>query len=215
MAIKEPWRMAAVYLDEAFGRGWEKEGIDLLRSIDRDRLKILRRMIDRKLNTPLTSSMGRLFDAVSALLSIRHEVRYEGQAAMELEAMASPVENEPYPFALRREMDPMVIDPTVTIRAVVEDLRRGVTAAAISRRFHETIASMILETCQTIRRRENLERVALSGGVFQNMLLLGLVVKGLRKSGFEVYTHHLVPPNDGGISLGQALIAHTRLFECA
>lgn len=214
-AIKEPWRMAAVYLDEAFGEGWEKAGMDGPGGIDQAKLKILRRMIDRRLNTPLTSSMGRLFDAVSALLSIRHEVHYEGQAAIELEAVAAPQENEPYPFALQQKTEPMVIDPVETIRAVVSDVRQGTSRAVISRRFHETIASMIVETCDTLRRKENLNRVALSGGVFQNMLLLGLAVRGLRRSGFEVYTHHLVPPNDGGISLGQALIAHSRLFECA
>lgn len=213
-AIKEPWRMAAVYLDEAFGEGWEKEGTAGLGGIDPAKLKILRRMIDRRLNTPLTSSMGRLFDAVSALLSIRPEVHYEGQAAIELEAVAAPQGNEPYPFALERETEPMVIDPVETIRAVVSDLGQGTSTAVISRRFHETIATMMVETCDTIRRKENLNRVALSGGVFQNMLLLGLVSEGLRRSGFEVYTHHIVPPNDGGISLGQALICHTRLFEC-
>lgn len=213
-AIKEPWRMASVYLYEAFGEEWEKLRIDFLRRIDLEKWKTLKKMIDRRLNAPLTSSMGRLFDALSALLSIRYEVHYEGQAAIELEAMAAPGKAETYPFGLRSEVEPMVIDPIETVRAVVKDLRHGVSSSVISKRFHQTVASMIVETCDTIRRKENLNRVALSGGVFQNMLLLGLVSEGLRRSGFEVYTHHLVPPNDGGISLGQALICHRRLFEC-
>ena len=109
----------------------------------------------------------------------------------------------------------MVIDSTEIIRKVVKDLMKGVSTSKISARFHQTIARLITETCEAIRSQERLNRVVISGGVFQNILLLSLVTEGLKRSGFDVYTHHLVPANDGGISLGQAVIGHMRLFQCA
>jgi hydrogenase maturation protein HypF len=109
----------------------------------------------------------------------------------------------------------MVIDPAQTVRAIVRDLVDGVLPSTISGKFHRTVASLIVETCQAIRSAEGLNRVVLSGGVFQNLLLLSLVQVMLKRSGFDVYTHHLVPTNDGGISLGQAVIGQMRLFQCA
>ncbi len=155
--------------------------------------------------------MGRLFDAVASLLSIRDEVHYEGQAAIELEMMADPGGSGQYLFHMDPEKKPMVIDPTEIIRGVVHDLVEKISPSRISGKFHRTVASLIMNTCDVIRSKEGLNRVVLSGGVFQNILLLSLVTKGLQESGFEVYTHHLVPTNDGGISLGQAVIGHMRL----
>jgi hydrogenase maturation protein HypF len=212
MAIKEPWRMAMVYLLEAFGDEATSLRIDLMKRIDFQKWEILKRMIEKKINTPWTSSMGRLFDAISSLLSIRDEVHYEGQAAIELEMMADPDERGQYPFQIHQEERPMVIDIRETIRAVVHDLIENVSASRIPGKFHQTVAFLIINTCEIIRSHEGLNRVVLSGGVFQNIFLLSLVTKGLKESGFEVYTHHLVPTNDGGISLGQAVIAHMRLF---
>jgi hydrogenase maturation protein HypF len=214
MAIKEPWRMAIAYLSEAFEDGTNDLKIDLMRRIDSEKWKILKRMIEKKINTPWTSSMGRLFDAISSLLSIRDEVRYEGQAAIELEMIADPEVKGQYPFHVHQEERPMVIDTTGIVRSVVQDLTENVAASKISGKFHRTIASLIINTSGIIRSKESLNRVVLSGGVFQNIFLLSLVTKGLKQSGFEVYTHHLVPPNDGGIALGQAVIAHRRLFQC-
>jgi hydrogenase maturation protein HypF len=213
MAIKEPWRMAMVYLSEAFGDEATSLRIDLMKRIDFQKWEILKRMIEKKINTPWTSSMGRLFDAISSLLSIRDEVHYEGQAAIELEMIADPEVRGQYPFHIHQEERPMGINTIEIIRGVVHDLMKNVSALKISGKFHRTIASLIINICDVIRSKERLNRVVLSGGVFQNIFLLSLVTKGLKESGFEVYTHHLVPTNDGGISLGQAVIAHMRLFQ--
>ena len=213
MAIREPWRMALVYLHETYGDEMKHLGINLMTRVSFEKWEILERMIEKKINTPMTSSMGRLFDAVSSLLSIRDEVHYEGQAAIELEMIADRQVKEEYPFHVHQDELPLVIDPAETIRGVVHDLAEGTSSPIISGRFHRTIARLIVKTCEMIRSREKLNRVVLSGGVFQNVFLLSLAMKGLRDSGFDVYTHHLVPPNDGGISLGQAVIAHMRLFQ--
>jgi hydrogenase maturation protein HypF len=215
MAIKEPWRMAMVYLLDAFEEEAAKLKIDLMKRIDFQKWDILKRAIKQKVNSPLTSSMGRLFDAISSLLSIRDEVHYEGQAAIELEMIADRGVKEGYPFQNHEEEVPMVIDPAEMIRGIVRDLIDGVPSSKISGKFHRTISRMIIETCETIRSKEKLNRVVLGGGVFQNIFLLSLVTEDLKRSGFDVYTHHLVPPNDGGISLGQAVIAHMRLSQCA
>ena len=213
MAIKEPWRMAMVYLLEAFGDEAIKLKIDLIKRIDLQKWDILNRAIEKKINTPWTSSMGRLFDAISSLLSIRDEVHYEGQAAIELEMIADQGVTEGYPFHIQQDETPMVINPADMIRGIVRDLIDGTPSSIISGKFHRTVARSIIETCQTIRSNERLNRVVLSGGVFQNIFLLSLVKEGLRRSGFEVHTHQLVPANDGGISLGQAVIAHMKLFQ--
>jgi hydrogenase maturation protein HypF len=207
--------MALVYLSETFGEEAKKLEIDLMKRVDLKKWNVLEATIKKGFNTPRTSSMGRLFDAVSSILSIRDEVHYEGQAAVELEMMAEHRLKEEYPFQILDGEGPMVIDPAGIFRGVVNDLIEGVSRSRISGKFHFTIASLILKTCEMIRSKEGLNRVVLSGGVFQNVLLLSLVTESLRKSRFEVYTHHLVPTNDGGISLGQAVIAHMRLFPCA
>ena len=213
MAIKEPWRMAMVYLSEALQDETTAINLELMKRVDIRKWEVLKTMIRGRINTPLTSSMGRLFDGVSSLLSIRDEVHYEGQAAIELEMVADRSVKEKYAFHTHKDENPMVIDPTETIRGIVGDLAYGAPSSRISGKFHQTISRLIVETCETIRSREKLNRVVLSGGVFQNIFLLSLVTEGLRKSGFEVYTHHLVPTNDGGISLGQAVIAQMRLFQ--
>jgi hydrogenase maturation protein HypF len=213
MAVKEPWRMAMVYLSAAFGEETTSLKIDLVKRIDLHQWDILQRAIERKINSPWTSSMGRLFDAISSLLSIRDEVHYEGQAAIELEMIAAPEVKGQYLFQIDREEKPMVIDLRETVRSVVHDLTENISASEISGKFHRTVASLIINTCEIIRSKEGLNRVVLSGGVFQNVLLLSLVTRGLKDLGFEVYTHHLVPANDGGISLGQAVIAHMKLYN--
>jgi len=171
-------------------------------------LRICRQQAAKGLNAPLTSSMGRLFDCVAALANVRTEVTYEGQAAMELEQLSIVNSQlsigQRYLFGLR--------DGEVGVKSllaeVVEDVRRGVDAGKIGAKFHRTIAEMILAVCQRIRSETGLREVALSGGVFQNVTLLGLAVPVLRETGFTVYTHSLVPPNDGGIALGQAVVAN-------
>jgi hydrogenase maturation protein HypF len=214
MAIKEPWRMAFSWLLEAFGdRAMDLE-LDWIKRRDPQKCGVLRRMIEKGVNSPLTSSMGRLFDAVSSLLSVRDTVNYEGQAAIELEMMADPEDKEEYPFEIGEKEQPSVVDPARIVRGLVHDLIRGRAPSQISGKFHRTVARLVVEMCRRIRSATGLDRVALSGGVFQNILLLTLVSDGLKEAGFKVYTHHLVPTNDGGISLGQAVIAHMRCFQC-
>lgn len=212
MAIKEPWRMAFAYLLEAFGD--KAMELDWIKRRDPQKCEILRKMIEKKVNSPLTSSMGRLFDAASSLLSIRDTVNYEGQAAIELEMAADSEVKEEYSFEILETQNPMVVDPLEMVRGLAEDLIAGESASRISGKFHRTVARLVVETCRRIQLGTGLDRVVLSGGVFQNTLFLALVFDGLKEAGFNVYTHHLVPTNDGGISLGQAVIAHMRCFQC-
>ncbi|RLB05115.1 MAG: carbamoyltransferase HypF, partial [Deltaproteobacteria bacterium] len=212
-AIKEPWRMAASYLQRIFGdQMWELE-IEFIKRLPRDRWEVLKGMIQRGINAPLTSSAGRLFDAVSALLGIRDEVNYEGQAAIELEMIAAQDAAGVYPFTIREEEKKFVVDPDPLILAIVDELKKGVPAPLIATRFHRTLAQIIGQMCCRIRERYSMDQVVLSGGVFQNHLLLNMVWDLLVAEGFRPFVHHKVPPNDGGISLGQALYARQRLQE--
>jgi hydrogenase maturation protein HypF len=161
------------------------------------------------LNAPLTSSAGRLFDAVAALLDVRDTVTYEGQAAIELEQLADRDEQRGYRARLT-DAEPFAIRGTDLVRAAVDDLSAGVGAPAISARFHAGVAHAIVDACRRTRSATGLETVALSGGVFQNVLLVEATVARLEADGFAVLTHHRVPPNDGGISFGQAVVAGAR-----
>ena len=169
---------------------------------------IIVRQINTSFNSPLTSSMGRLFDAVSSITGVRQEINYEGQAAIELEAIADPDENSGYHFEIQVEAgSPYLIDSVPLIRSVVNDIRSGVRPSVISARFHNGVANLIYEICLRLREEYGLNQVALSGGVFQNITLLARTLKLLEAAGFEVYTHRLVPPNDGGLALGQVVVA--------
>ncbi|HXG12859.1 MAG TPA: carbamoyltransferase HypF [Gemmataceae bacterium] len=211
-AIREPWRMAAAYLLDAGlppfvprgGRGVGGEG-----DVSVQARSIIPKMIERRLNTPLTSSAGRLFDGVAALAGVRQRVSYEGQAAMELEWLAAQADPDgAYPFdLLQEENGPFQIDPRPLIAAAAADVRRGVSAALIARRFHSTLVEIIARVCERLREATGLGAVVLSGGVFMNALLLGETVARLTEGGFRVYRHRRVPPNDGGLCLGQLAIA--------
>jgi len=204
-AILQPWRVGAVLLQQAYGDAFLGLDIPFVRQLDRDRWHVFAQMIARNLNSPRTSSIGRLFDAVSALLDVRAEVMYEGQAAIELEMLAEP-SSEGYPFKISDGM-PMQMDVRSTIRAIVEDIQRGVSTAVIAGRFHRTITEMLVAVCDRLRALSGLQAVALSGGVFQNGLLLEQTLALLKARGFETYINRQVPPNDGGLSLGQAAVA--------
>jgi hydrogenase maturation protein HypF len=203
-AIRHPWRMAAAYLDAAFPGG-VPAGLDVAtrNSGAWDSVLTLAR---RGVNAPVTSSAGRLFDAVAALLGVRDSINYEGQAAVELEQLAATSRHDPYPAAIT-DGRPLTVAGHDLVRAAAEDLLAGVPRAVIGARFHQGVAAMIGAACGLLRDRSGLGTVALSGGVFQNLLLLGTVVDLLEGSGFRVLTHSRVPPNDGGISLGQAVVA--------
>ncbi|MFH2203300.1 MAG: carbamoyltransferase HypF [Elusimicrobiota bacterium] len=205
-AVREVWRMGAVWLREAFGAEFLELDIDFVRKLDRDKWAVLDKMIDRNLNSPLTSSMGRLFDAVAAIIGLRREIRYEGQAAIELEAAAAGEEGA-YPYALEKAEGLLVLDPVPMVRAVVEDLRRGAAPDIMSSRFHAAVADMTAAACCAVRDETGLETAALTGGVFQNALLLEWSSRRLEEAGFRVLMHRQVPPNDGGICLGQVMAA--------
>jgi len=207
-AIKKPYRMALGYLYWLLGEDFPLDGLPL--RLNPTELEIIRRQLRRGLNSPLTSSAGRLFDGVSALTGVRQEIDYEAQAAIELE-MAVPdgvSEPESYPFAIVEQQGGRVVRLGELLSAIVQDVRNQAPAWVISLKFHHTVAQMIAEVCKLIARESGITRVALSGGVFQNRLLLKLAIAALEGEGFSVLTHHLVPCNDGGISLGQAVIAN-------
>jgi hydrogenase maturation protein HypF len=167
------------------------------------------------LNSPLTSSMGRLFDAVSAMAGIRTTIDYEAQAAIEMEMQAYDAIDEKglYPFSVTGDPNYSIILLHELVAGVVDDILRGCRAATVSMRFHNTIATMTRDVCLRIKAQSGLGTVALSGGCFQNRLLLSKVMALLRQSGFKVLTHRSVPANDGGISLGQAVIAGRSLLR--
>lgn len=207
-AIHEPWRMAAVYLQKTFGDSFTDLDLPFAAGLDQKGWNTLKSMIAAKTNCPETSSMGRLFDAVSALLCLRSTVNYEGQAAIMLENIADGGGTQSYRF----EIDVKgIIKSEPVIRTAVEDLLCGVDASAISSRFHRAVADLIVTVALDLRDKRKLNRVALSGGVFQNMLLLENTEAKLLKCGFEVLTHSRVPTNDGGISLGQTAVANAQI----
>ena len=169
---------------------------------------VIRHQIETGLNAPLTSSMGRLFDAVAAIIGVRETINYEAQAAIELEHLVVEDLEAAYQFPISNFQFPITIDPAPVIRAIVADYRKRVPPWVIASKFHNAVAAMLREVVVLLREREGLNRVALSGGVFQNVALLTRTVALLRDANFDVLIHHLVPPNDAGISLGQAVVAN-------
>ncbi len=206
-AVKQPWRMGLSYLRDAFGPGSLPSGLRFLHHVPEKQVELVNTLLLRGTNSVATSSCGRLFDAVASLIGLRQEVNFEGQAAIELEMIAQSDVEERYP-SLVSDGEPAQLDMRPMIENIVQDLARSKPAGYIAACFHNTIAAAILEVCQSIRKRDQLQRVCLSGGTFQNRYLLRRAVGGLQRDGFEVYLHSLVPPNDGGISLGQAVIAN-------
>ena len=262
-AVRQPWRMAAAYLAATYGDAFLELDIPFVRRLDRSKWRTLSQMIVRGLNCPPTSSLGRLFDAIAALIGLRSEVLYEGHAAIELEMLAwsesgrgiehgddvehgdrqgrhyhttneapnetvygsgdpggrhaSPVRRipsnrvqEPYPFVIG-EQKPVTLDVSPMIRAIVSEIQQGVPPSHIASRFHYTIAELLAAAACEARERTHLKSVALSGGVFQNRLLLETLLARLEELGFQVYINRRVPPNDGGLALGQLAVAAARL----
>ncbi|MFO7772657.1 MAG: carbamoyltransferase HypF [Dehalococcoidia bacterium] len=250
-AIKRPYRTAIGYILTLLGEdvlnaviasppdcigtiGAKQSQLASVVQVTELEVEVIRRQIERRLNSPLSSSMGRLFDAVSALLGIRGEIDYEGQAAVELEMAAHAYYNrEPpaaiagncpggagavdgaisgnegsYPYLIIEDKGIRVVQVQDLLSAVMEDLHQGIPGGLISVKFHNTIARMVNEMCRLIAGETGISQIALSGGVFQNRLLLRRTVSLLENSGFQVFTHRQVPCNDGGISLGQAVIAN-------
>ncbi len=214
-AIRQPWRMACSWLAATGnGEGEPELPASLAPSVEPRAWSQVHRLIETGTAAPATTSVGRLFDAVAALVGIRSQINYEGQAAVELEAACAPGERGSYPVALTGGPDaPLVIDPRETIRAVAADVRAGAPAGVIARRFHRAIALATVQACTTLAAAHGTEVVVLSGGVFQSRLLLESVWGALAAAGLRVLVPERLPVNDGGIAYGQAAVAAARLVS--
>jgi hydrogenase maturation protein HypF len=211
-AIRQPWRMALAHLITRYGEeGTMKLPLSAVRQAGARNVRLIARLVEHKLNTPPTSSAGRLFDAVAALVGVPGSTRttYEGQAAIELELAAHGPVDEGYPFVLRPEGETWVVETGEITEGVVKDLLSGREIGEISSRFHRTVAEVVVAGCDRIREEKGASAVALSGGTFQNLLLMEQVLELLVGKGFAVYRHRRVPTNDGGLALGQAVLANS------
>jgi hydrogenase maturation protein HypF len=208
-AIRQPWRTAAAALLDAGETLEPLEGL----GVDIGRLAKVRSLLESDFRSPAATGAGRWFDAVAALCGFTGLATYEGQAAVELEAMAGGVGGDPYPFELGRTESgaaPFEIDMRPMVRGIVRDARQGAGAAVVSARFHETLARIVFESARHVRRETGIDVVAMSGGCFQNRILTERSAELLASDGFDVLVHRRVPPNDGGLSLGQAAVAGWR-----
>jgi hydrogenase maturation protein HypF len=203
-AIKRPARTALALLWK-LGMDWGEQYAPVTDLCFEER-QALRIQLERGLNTPQTSSFGRLFDAAAALAGVRQMVNYEAQAAIEFEAALDPLETGAYRFDLRER----VVDVGKAIQGLLTDVAAGVSISKISARFHNGLVELSRLVCDEMRNQTGISSVALSGGVWQNMALLERTISNLRKDGFIVYIHHQVPANDGGLSLGQAMVGATK-----
>ncbi|MDQ6690510.1 MAG: carbamoyltransferase HypF [Gemmatimonadota bacterium] len=222
-AIRRPLRMAVSHLISAYGDDAHSLPLELFERAARNEVAVVEQIIAKGLASLPTSSIGRLFDVVAALLGVRDDAQFEGQPAMELEAMADPLSRRRYEFSLSAPTTspcsgaasdtslvslatPLQIDPAPVVRSIVDDVLAGVDRPAISGAFHNSVADMILKVAELLRIATGISEIALSGGVFQNVLLTTRASQLLAGSGFDVYTQRLVPCNDGGLSLGQAYV---------
>jgi hydrogenase maturation protein HypF len=211
-AVHRPYRMALAHLYAAgIGR---TDGLPCTAACPPDERRVLLRQLERNLNCVPTSSMGRLFDAVSSLAGVCHRAGYEAQAAVELEAAAVGAAADPgpgYGFALRpagtADGMQLIMDPSPVLAAVVDDVRAGTAPAFVAARFHAAVANLVLHVCTAAREQHGLHEVALTGGVFANTLLSSLCARTLSENDFSVLRHREVPPNDGGLALGQLMVA--------
>jgi hydrogenase maturation protein HypF len=216
-AVKKPYRMALGYLLGAEGGAMPATGpaadgmAGFMARLDPREVEVVRVQLDRRLNSPLASSAGRLYDAVASLLGIRDVAEYEAQAAIELELLAEPGHHKPLAAAVTSRDGLFVYDPRATLDDLLRCLAAGEPAARLAARFQETVAAVTRSFVREVGRKTGLETVVLSGGVFQNQWLAAKVVRDLSADGFEVHTNRLVPSNDGGISYGQAAVAAARL----
>jgi len=200
-AIRRPARMALAHLWAA-GIDWEPDlpPVKYFCAQDRTALRI---QVERQINAPRTSSMGRFFDAASALVGVRMTATYEGQAAIEFEALADPGEQRAYPFEITGE----VINLRPLWQALINDWRSGAPTPTLAARFHNSVAQLAVEACLLLRAECGVQIAALSGGVWQNRFLLERTVAGLKKEGFRILLHHQLPPNDGCIAVGQVMVS--------
>jgi len=206
-AVREPRRVALALLYEVFGAtAFDMGHLEPVRAFSSGELRVLRGMLEKQVNTPITSSAGRLFDAVASLIGLRQVCSFEGQAAMELEfAIAGAVCEESYPFEVQDQDGHLILDWEPMLRAIVEDPSDG----SVSRKFHNTLVHMMVAVAQRLGE----PRIVLTGGCFQNKYLTETAVRHLSSAGFQPYWHQRVPPNDGGISLGQIAAAAIQIAQ--
>jgi hydrogenase maturation protein HypF len=209
-AVREPWRMACAWLTAAAGEDPEPPP-PLAGLIERRLWSAVSRLAATGLSSPVTSSIGRLFDAVAALCGVRPTVNYEGQAAVELEALADPGEHGRYPLELDAGAERLLLDPRETIRAIVSDLAGGASVGRVSARFHNALAAATVEACIELAGSHDVGLAVLSGGSFQNQILLDRVARGLEQAGLRVLVPRRLPANDGGIAFGQAAVAAAQM----
>ena len=210
-AVKEPWRVAASLLREGFGKAWRDVARRLPLKGKESHFDVLENMMAQGFNSPLTSSLGRVFDGVAAILGTRQAVSFEGQAAMELETLATGRTKRSYPFEIMRDDDNVTLDLRPLVRVIAEERIKGKDPTEIAAAFHRTIIGALVAMTVAVREQTGLGKAVLSGGCFQNRVLLEGTVRELEKRDFEVYTHQLLPANDGCIALGQAVVAAARL----
>jgi len=209
-AIAEPWRMAAMHLYGTFGESFMDLDIDFTRSLDRRAWRIVKRMVEGGVNTPLTSSAGRLFDAAASVILCKMRSGSEAELPIELERVAARGRFDNYEFNIRTDGEKILVGYRKLFEGIVKDMAKGISRGTVSAKFHNTIAQIITEVCSRLKRRTGIDKVVLSGGVFQNKYLTAKAAAILRKKGFKVFLHSKVNTNDSGIPLGQVAIARTR-----
>jgi hydrogenase maturation protein HypF len=208
-AVRQPWRIALGMLIQVYGERWADQDLDLIRGYAAHG-PLIARMMEREVNSPLTSSLGRLFGAVSALAGVRTEVAYEGQAAVELEQIMAPGPAEPYPLDLIRNQGLMELDWEPMLREAVRNLAEGAPADLVSARFHAGLVKALADWAASASRETGLTDIVLGGGCFMNAYLLTNLPPLLENHGLTVFSPALVPAGDGAISLGQAVCAAKR-----
>jgi hydrogenase maturation protein HypF len=204
-AVKQPWRMALGYLFKTYG---DEVNTNIFTSISEKSIKTIFAMLKNNINSIENSSMGRFFDAVAALIGIKMNVTFEGEAAIHLETISHTNENGVYKFDIYTKDETYVVNTDNIIKNIIEDIEKSIDKSIIAKRFHNTVVAFSLEMCKLIRDKYGINSTALSGGVFQNEILLKGLHKRLIENGFKVYTHKDIPCNDGGISIGQLVIAN-------
>jgi hydrogenase maturation protein HypF len=214
-AARHPWRAAAAHLWGAYGGELELLTIPWVERREPGEWRLIRQMLARRVNSPPTSSAGRLFDAVASLVGLCDTARFEAQAAAALESAAAPETTRSYPVELHEDAAGWVAEPAPIVRGVVGDLAAGRAAPEIAGAFHNALRDLIVVVVTLVRRRTGVRRVVLTGGVFQNALLTGRTAEALGRAGFEVLLHRRVPCNDGGLSLGQVSVAGMTGALCA
>ncbi|MFH1854615.1 MAG: hypothetical protein ABH815_04810 [Candidatus Omnitrophota bacterium] len=211
-AVREPWRMAVSYLYSTYGRRLYISAGEFVSRLDKQSIELISQIIDKKINSPLTSSMGRLFDAVSSLAGVCDKADYEGEAAIELEKAVSCQLSDisykrGYDFKYLDSKGLIIIDWAPVIKGVVEDLKSKKSKSEISLKFHNAVCHMVKDVCLLLRKKYRVNKVCLSGGVFQNSYLIARIRLLLVKERFNVYCHKSLPAHDGNIALGQAVMA--------